>query len=544
KITPNSRAPAHRLVARACEPFRRPHINSTLPPCQLLPNPRPLRLSLALLPRIHASRWPVSSSGIMAQDRPRTHDRGAQHMQVSKDAPIEQLTKLRSDFPLGAQRHGRFIEHIDESYPQPESRWTAPVIDEKLDEVISSMPDGLTEQRHITPKILPFTANAHNWNDIPDEMLNPPSRGTKAQSKAEAIQRRKSRKRKAANRQKKMPGRFQGSPENRDLNSVGYIPAAQVSNPDPHLQKFKLKRSIGAGSNPQAHVTDPNVEGVATRMPDAVEGYDQDEDEYEWSENSDIEDIEFDDIMRSSRATSEHSPRLGNDAKISSMHKTTNAGINGGNFGAKTEHDSTKIDEAVPSAYTHPNTDDEFVEYNYLQAKAAAGEPTILPKDMLEKLRAKVKADEERRREQDPQYQHKLIMAKVNAAQAQREADIPHEALYPESASGEKCHLETENWDLLDDFEVKAQADEEDELGPGIISQSKGEMEGDVIAPSGSDKDAQSVSKDSTGKLRTIYGWASKAGNVFTSKKGPKDPQKNGWTLADILEEDERRAKH
>lgn len=165
----------------------------------------------------------------MAQDRARSLERSIPPLQVSEDAPVGQLTELRLDLPLGVQRSGSFMEYIDERYPQLESRWTASISGEKLDEVISDFPVGLTEQRRIDPKAFPPRANASNWNDIPDEMLHPPSREMKPQSKAEAIQRRKSRKRKATKRQKTMAGSHH--PENTDD-----IPAAQVvSYPMPNI---------------------------------------------------------------------------------------------------------------------------------------------------------------------------------------------------------------------------------------------------------------------------------------------------------------------
>lgn len=316
--------------------------------------------------------------------------------------------------------------------------------------------------------------------------------------------------------------------------------------PDPDLQKFKLKQSIGTSISTQAHITDHNIEELATSAPDASGGSVQDENNHQWSDNSDIEELELDDIMKPSRATFEHSLRLEVEENTPYLSTKTTEGITGDHFSAETEHKNTHVDEAAPSAFTqlNPDSNDAFAEYNYLKARAAAGEPTILPKDMLEKLRAKVRADDERRREKDPRYQHELMMVKVNAAQAQRETEIPHEALYPESTRGEKCNLDMENWDLLDDFETKAQSDEDNQSKIGIALRSEGEIEGNVMAPSEPEKAAHSASEGSTGNSGTTHGQTFKAGSVFTSKKATGDPRKAGWTLADILDDDEQRARH
>ncbi|KAF9732161.1 hypothetical protein PMIN02_000282 [Paraphaeosphaeria minitans] len=522
----------------------------------------------------------------MAQDRPRAHERGQEHLEASKGSLVGQLSELDHGLPLSAQRPGSFMKYTNERYPQLEQRWTSPqpgLTKEVSDEATSDMPGSLIGERKIglklPPPLVPLLggenmprlhgsaherfspANTNNWNDIPDEMLKPIPQGTKPQSKAEAIHRRKSRKRNATNRQKTMPGSSQSSPENRPPNFKDNHPAPHVvALPDtpgkftlhrvtklktiPPLQKFKLKQNIGAGSSTQDHVTGLSIDDITASTPEAAGGYEQDKDESDWSDSSDIEGIEFDEILNASRATSGHDSRLKDKAENISTLKTTNDGTASINFSDETEHNTT-VDDAASSTRTHLDTGDEFTDaaYNYLQAKKAAGEPMILPKDVVEKLRAQVKADEERRRETDPHYQHALVRAKVNAAQARREAEIPHEALYTQAVSVVKCTLDEEDWDLLGDFEVKGQPDEDDRSKLEMVSQSEDKVEEEIKASSDATKNTQSVVQGNTGKLGTIYGWASKAGNVFTSNKVPKDHRKDGWTLADILDEDERRAR-
>ncbi|KAK7185424.1 hypothetical protein PSPO01_08540 [Paraphaeosphaeria sporulosa] len=485
----------------------------------------------------------------MAQDRPDAHERGHEHLETSKDALVGQFAELRHDLPLRAQRPGSFTKYVDERYPQLEQRWTAPQqgpTKRNSDEATSDMPGSWIEKQSINPELSPLPVSLRNWNDIPDEMLEQMSGETKPQSKAEAIQRRKFRKRNATNRSKTMLGSCQNFPENTPLNSMDTTLEPQLLEAHPQLQKLKLRRGIGASSSSQDHATDPDMEELTSSTPEAEEGHEQDKSESDWSNNSDIEGIEFDEILNTSRATQGLDPRLENEAKTVLMLNMINEGTTGDDFSTETEYENMKLDEAATNIATYNDLDDdEFSEYchSYLKARKAAGEPTILPKDMLEKLRAQVKADEERSRETDPHYQHALMMAKVNAAQARREAEMPDGVLYPEVACGEKCTLEDENWDLLDDFDMKVQRDGEDASGLVTAQRSEDEMEGDVNAPSEPKKSTQSVFEENTKKLKTIYRWASKAGNVFASKKGPKDPRKVGWTLADILEEDERRAR-
>jgi hypothetical protein len=319
--------------------------------------------------------------------------------------------------------------------------------------------------------------------------------------------------------------------------------------PDPHVQKFKLKRGTNPSNMSQTLRPNSYTGELTASILDDAEDINEHSEGSEDIEVCDFEDIDFEDIGNSLGATSGHRAHLGDDEKPCSRFDILSGGLDSGNGGTETEHDSTKVDIATCSIHNHPDMDDEEFDYNWLQAKEAAGELIIFPKDMLEKLRAKVKANEEQRRKKDPRYQHDLLMAKVNVAQAKREAELSHEVLYPEPVHREKCYVDMEDWDLLEDFEVKYQLDEEDETELGITSSSDNELDGNVIASLDPKQVAQSVPKRTIGRLEAVYGLASKAGKIFPSKPAPKqveelgsvDCRKVGWTLADLLVDDGER---
>jgi hypothetical protein len=151
----------------------------------------------------------------MAEDRLHVNARGSAHDHLSKD-----------DLPLSATRPGSFMRYIDERYPQLEKRWTAsqPGLKAKdSGEIMRKMLGG----RCIKIEAVQPPANKTNWNDIPEEMLNSPSRGTKPKNKAEAVQRRQSRRQKVANRQKNMAERHQNPSGDKDLDTKNIMQQAQ-----------------------------------------------------------------------------------------------------------------------------------------------------------------------------------------------------------------------------------------------------------------------------------------------------------------------------
>lgn len=538
----------------------------------------------------------------MAPRRSSANSKGIEDLEALKDELLDTLAGPRHDPPLSAQRAGSFMKYIDKRYSQPEQRWTTSAPGDSkdvLDEVTSDRsgegievsrtdPDTTTplsplldgnQVRRLTSSIneQPLPSNTKNWNDIPDDMIERNPGKTTPRSKAEANRRRKFRKRKISNRQKFVPEGYQSFSRHTLPDSTDNVSAAQEAdmvrthppalpwivctnnkqpqNPekfrihntaklrlDGQLQKFKLRRSASFINRDQAFIAEPYIEEQATSTSGAAEGHDHDDTDSECSDNFDFEDVEFEEV-NASRIAKEANAHLGRDEGALSTLEATSDGAASETLGTKTEHSNVHVNDSLTASSILVKSDDEFADYcyNYLNEKKAAGEPTILPKEMLDKLRARTKADEEQRREQDPNYQHSLLMAKVNAAQARREADIPHEALYPEVIQAEKCILDDENWDLLDDFEMKAEPGNDGWSVYGMKPQSDGNVKGNGNTASASGIAEQSVTIGSTYKPSSSGNWVSKVGRVFTFKKGPKDPQKAGWTLADIPEEGDKR---
>ncbi|KAL1602571.1 hypothetical protein SLS60_005987 [Paraconiothyrium brasiliense] len=313
-------------------------------------------------------------------------------------------------------------------------------------------------------------------------------------------------------------------PETREKLTLHRVEKIQ---PSTHVERFKMRNS----ESPECKTGDAECVG-------------ENVDIHQDSEASDIQDITFEEIEGASVVVQDLD-RLVVERESPSNLDQSNAGNDVDEF-SENKHKPPKSHDAAPSIQGHLSTEDDFTEHNYLEARAAAGEPTILSRDMLDRLREKVKADEERRRKGDPRYQHEIMLAKVNAAQAKREADVPNDVLYPEAndkrAHGEKCFLDMEQWDLLEEFEVQDQPDQDDGLESIITLRPDYKAGGSEGFPSD-----VSMSSAAPSRFGTMYGWVSKAGNVFASKRvskepdGPKpmDRQKNGWTLADVLEEDE-----
>ncbi|KAJ4348705.1 uncharacterized protein N0V89_010083 [Didymosphaeria variabile] len=451
----------------------------------------------------------------MAQDR----------SQFPKDAQANRFTGSRPDLTLSSQHPGSFMKYTDERSLQLEQCWTTSqsgLADNKSVKAVEKIPDGKSEQQQIKTNIVQPPATSSNWNDIPDDMLRAPFRGRnpknhKAMSKARNA---------GVQAWRAMYGGDEGFPDEELFDSMDHTADAQAPatpakltlhrvkkmKPAPYVQKFKLKNS----EPPEGMVAGPECDRE--------------------NMNNDEEKVVFPLHTNRPVAWWESSSKL----DLSSDGSNVNL------LGTENEHKTPKAHDIGPSVDKEPNLEDDFTEHDYLKAKAAAGEPTILPKDMLARLREQVKADEERHREQDPRYQHELVLAKVNAAQAEREANVPNEVLYPEKgAHGEKCYLDNEQWDLLEEFEVQDEPELEDEPEPMNTLRPENTMDASEVPDS--EKKVESMSSGTSGRDGTMYGWASKAGNVFTSKLATKEPdspkpndrRKTGWTLADVLEEDE-----
>jgi hypothetical protein len=315
--------------------------------------------------------------------------------------------------------------------------------------------------------------------------------------------------------------------------------------PDPHLQKFKFRRSLSSCNIPQTRFPAPYSEVLAVSISDDAGDINEHSEGSEDIEVSSLEDIDFEQIAKSSGAASEHVPHLEDEAKSFSGLDTMSDGLNDGNGGTGSKQDSTKVDITACSIHNCPNMNDKDVEHTYLKGREAVSEPEIFPKDTLERLRTKVEDDKEQRRKKDSRYQHDLMMAKVKVAQVEHGVRLPKEVLYPKPAYREKSYLDTDDWDLLDDFQVKQQPDQENETESDITSRYDDELERDAISFPQPEQVVQSVPKRTTGRLEKVYGLASKAGKFFPSKPTAKpvegldsvNRRKAGWTMADLLED-------
>ena len=171
----------------------------------------------------------------------------------------------------------------------------------------------------------------------------------------------------------------------------------------------------------------------------------------------------------------------------------------------------------------------DYEEWRYLNAKQAAGETMILPPAMRKKLLEKIQADEAKKRANDPHYQRELLMAKVNAAEAEREAQIPSELLYPDLE--EEPGIDLEDWDVLGGIDVNRPT-------PG-----RGSFLHDysVIKLSALN---QAIPINRNGKLdwlEVTYSKARKGDKAPMYKERPQEAKeaksvdKAGWTLDDVL---------
>ncbi|KAF1979238.1 hypothetical protein BU23DRAFT_595184 [Bimuria novae-zelandiae CBS 107.79] len=562
---------------------------------------------------------------ILAHGQPSNHQSHPSRPEPFKDPNI-QPCELRCDRPLSTQRRGDFMAFIDRRYPELVQGWTASQDDISHDSGNRTIPQNAARRADaLIPASLP--RHAKNWNDIPEDMLipNPRQKTPRRMKKAETTETADKVANKvssnttlemaedgsaassAAGKQSvhdflsdidariaRSKGGMAGQREISSLSSVSttsgglrnpeeYTPDAQASTTSETLpasravemDPYSLIEKLELELEPfiQLHTSGEGyLSGEALRSP--LFGTQEDMDLHVQyvtppggshdaliPQSTDLEDFTAVNVV----------PQNRQDESVLCA-KPKNSAAEAANKEAA--HNTTRGKIALSSTNTASEEDDNFEEWSYLQARKAAGESTILPPEMRKKLLQKILADEAQRRKQDPHYQHSLTMAKVNAAEAKREAEIPNELLYPEakakrgSASAENYDIDLEDWYLLDECVVEGHKDQDNKSASapvppsdlfGLHFQNDNSIDGNyalyeqlskrgkdlldgyyVDDPLHPDQLIKSEQNGLPGWLGTIFKQARKVGKVVVYKrqkqKTANTVYKSGWTLKDTLD--------